>query len=250
MFNWVFFNHHITSSIAINSNLTLYKKVSEQYGDQDILDYVRKFVPEYILTRSVIDGGGEEPLKPVLQWFKKDFMRWMPKDPKCEKCNSSCIPMNFQLANGNSWKLRKVETYTCNICGSRQVFPRYGDILNIVKTRTGRCSEWSMLFGAILNSLSIQTRIVHDYLDHCWNESLIDGRWIHLDSTLEYPFSFNHPYYYEQNWGKKYSHVLAFSYNSLEDVTQRYKMAVEDVTILRSRTAVVEEYRRIYNAIK
>jgi transglutaminase/protease-like cytokinesis protein 3 len=44
-----------------------------------------------------------------------------------------------------------------------------------------------MLFGAILNSLSIPTRIVHDYLDHCWNESMIDEKWVHVDSTLEYP---------------------------------------------------------------
>ena len=85
-------------------------------------------------------------------------------------------------------------------------------------TRIGRCSEWSILFGALLNSLSIQTRIVHDFLDHCWNESL-NMKWIHIDSTLEYPVSFNHPYYYEQNWGKKYKNVLAFSANGLEDVT-------------------------------
>ena len=149
-------------------------------------------------------------------------MKWTPKDPKCEKCNSSGLPMRFELINGNSWKLRKIETYTCNTCGSKQVFPRYGDILKIAETRTGRCSEWSMIFGAILNSLSIETRIVHDYLDHCWNESLINGKWTHVDSTLEYPISFDHPYYYEKNWGKKYSYVLAFSYNSLEDVTHRY----------------------------
>jgi hypothetical protein len=93
------------------------QKISEQYGDQVILDYVRKLVPEDVLTKLEMDGRREEPLKPVLQWLKKDFMRWMPRDPKCEKCNSSGIPMNFQLANGSSWKLQKIETYTCNICG-------------------------------------------------------------------------------------------------------------------------------------
>jgi peptide-N4-(N-acetyl-beta-glucosaminyl)asparagine amidase len=89
-----------------------------------------------------------------------------------------------------------------------------------------------MLFGAILNSLSIQTRIAHDYLDHCWNESLINGKRIHVDSTLDYPFSFNHPHYYETNWGKKYSYVLPFWYNSLEDVTQRY---TQQWSIVRQR---------------
>jgi len=51
-----------------------------------------------------------------------------------------------------------------------------------------------MLFGAILNSLSIESRLVHDFLDHCWNESLINGNWLHVDSTLEFPISFNHPH--------------------------------------------------------
>ena len=78
------------------------------------------------------------------------------------------------------------------------------------------------LFGAIINSLGICTRIVHDFLDHCWNESLIDGQWIHVDSTLEYPISFNHPCYYEKNWDKQYLYVLAFSENKILDVTINY----------------------------
>jgi peptide-N4-(N-acetyl-beta-glucosaminyl)asparagine amidase len=124
---------------------------------------------------------------------------------------------------GTSWKLRAVEIYDCNKCGYRYIFPRYGDILKITDTKTGRCSEWSMLFGGIMNALNIETRIVHDYLDHCWNEALINGKWVHIDSTLDYPISLNHPYYYEQNWGKKYEYILAFSGGGIvEDVTQKY----------------------------
>jgi peptide-N4-(N-acetyl-beta-glucosaminyl)asparagine amidase len=150
--------------------------------------------------------------------------------------------------------LRKIEIYICNICGSKKVFPRYGDILKIAEARTGRCSEWSMLFGAILNSLSIQTRIVHDYLDHCWNESLINGKWIHIDSTLEYPISFSHPHYYEQNWGKKYSYVLAFSANGLEDVTQTYTQQWNNIVQQRrgggrKKDSKVEEFAKIYSSL-
>ena len=80
-----------------------------------------------------------------------------------------------------------------------------------------------MLFGGIMNALNIKTRIVHDFLDHCWNEAIIDGKWIHIDSTLACPISLNHPYYYEQNWGKKYEYILAFSAGQIvEDVTQKY----------------------------
>lgn len=64
--------------------------------------------------------------------------------------------------------------------------------------------------------------IVQNYLDHCWNEALIGDKWIHVDSTLEYPISLNHPHYYEKNWAKKYKYILAFSYNSVDDVTSSY----------------------------
>jgi peptide-N4-(N-acetyl-beta-glucosaminyl)asparagine amidase len=75
----------------------------------------------------------------------------------------------------------------------------------------------------MMNALKIETRIVHDFLDHCRNEAMIQGKWIHMDSTLAYPISVNHPHYYEQNWGKKYEYVLAFSTDGrVEDVTQRY----------------------------
>jgi peptide-N4-(N-acetyl-beta-glucosaminyl)asparagine amidase len=58
-----------------------------------------------------------------------------------------------------------------------------------------------MLFGAMLSSLGMKTRIVHDFLDHCWNEDMLspDGQGVHIDSTLDYPISLNQPYYYEEN---------------------------------------------------
>jgi peptide-N4-(N-acetyl-beta-glucosaminyl)asparagine amidase len=88
-----------------------------------------------------------------------------------------------------------------------------------------------MLFGAILSSLGIKARIVHDFLDHCWNEAMLqpDGQWVHIDSTLDYPISLNHPYYYEENWGKEYKYVLAFSADNVEDVTQRYTLQWEAI---------------------
>ena len=123
---------------------------------------------------------------------------------------------------------------------------KFGDI---VIARVGRCSEWSMLFGAILNSLSIESRLVHDFLDHCWNESLINGNWLHVDSTLEFPISFNRPRYYEQNWGKKYRYVLAFSSDNLEDVTMRYSGQWNDVLKMRWQKNVLDEFKKIYSRL-
>jgi hypothetical protein len=107
-----------------------------------------------------------------------------------------------------------------------------------------------MLFGAMLNSLSVKIRIVHDYLDHCWNKLLTNGKWIHIDSTLEYPTSFDHPYYYEQNWGKKYRYVLAFSSDSLDDVTKRYTQQWDLVQQRRKNSTRSEKgYTDIYSRI-
>jgi peptide-N4-(N-acetyl-beta-glucosaminyl)asparagine amidase len=247
LYKRMFSSHNVLVSNAISNSFVLYKQISKQYVNQDILEYIRSLIPEEIVkkTRTEIEDRGS--LEPILKWFKKDFMQWAPKDPKCERCN---LPMSFQFINGNSWKVRKIEKYTCSNCYSVQIFPRYSSIQEIAETRIGRCSEWSMLFGALLSSLSIKTRIVHDYLDHCWNESLINGKWIHIDSTLDYPISFDHPYYYEQNWGKKYRYVLAFSSNSLDDVTKSYTQQWDIVQKRRKNSPKsLDEYAADYSKL-
>ena len=217
----------------------LYKTISEQFNDRTVLDSVKQLVPDKVLKSSLED----QSLEPLLYWYKNDFMKWMPKELECTGCNRA---MRLQFVENNLGTFRNTEIHKCDVCGSTQIFPRYDKILRIAEKRIGRCSEWSILFGAIVNSLSIQTRIVHDYLDHCWNESLINNKWVHIDSTLEYPISFDHPYYYEQNWGKKYEYVLAFSANCLEDVTPRYTQQWPVVQKRRGKKDKVEEFKEIY----
>jgi peptide-N4-(N-acetyl-beta-glucosaminyl)asparagine amidase len=220
------FNGRITLDLNQNQSIKnvflLYNGVSEQYHDQKVLEQIKTLVPHQILQ---LDNENDK-INSMLEWFKNNFMKWTSKDPLCTRCmeeDRGKVPMQAQVMTGTSWKLRAVEFHNCNKCGYNYTFPRHGDILKIAETRTGRCSEWSMLFGGIMNALNIETRIVHDFLDHCWNEAIIDGKWVHIDSTLAYPISLNHPYYYEQNWEKKYEYILAFSGGGIvEDVTQKY----------------------------
>jgi len=230
---------HLNQFSSYAHTFRLYKRISEQYNDQAILDSVKQLVPDRVLKLT----ADEHSLEPLLHWFKNDFMKWMPKELQCTRCNK---PMRVQLVDDNSATFRKTEIHTCDVCGSTQIFSRYNKILRIAETRIGRCSEWSILFGAIVNSLLIQTRIVHDYLDHCWNESLINKKWVHIDSTLDYPTSFDHPHYYEQNWAKKYECVLAFSANSLEDVTTRYTQQWLMVQKRRGKKDKVDEFKEVY----
>ncbi len=212
--------------------------MTRQYKEDEILNYVKQCIPEKIikeLQTSNSQTGKMPHLKPLLQWFKNDYMKWMGKSISCETCKK---PMSFKYIKGTSWMLRAIEHYSCPTCKSMTVFPRYGVIEEIADYRIGRCSEWSMLFGAILNSLSIETKIVHDFLDHCWNESLIGGKWVHVDSTLDYPISFNNPYHYEKNWGKKYSFVLSFSDTCVDDVTCSYSQELNNVQKKKSQAKV------------
>lgn len=262
----------------------LYKQITSQYHDPDVLQYVNLLVPEKIKNEikmqlkadipsrvyhnnysstttptsnniSNIDNRVDDnrnvkddsfsssssislptfflnSLKELMIWFKKDFMRWVDKNPSCDNCGRN---LALEYIPGNTWEVRGIENYYCSFCNAIFSFPRYGKIKEIADNRMGRCSEWTFLFGAMLNSISIKTRIVHDFLDHCWNESFIGGKWIHIDSTLEFPVSFDHPSYYEPNWKKEYVYVLAFSKTNLEDVTASYTMKWNQVLNRRSK---------------
>ena len=101
-----------------------------------------------------------------------------------------------------------------------------------------------------INSLSIETRLVHDFLDHCWNESYLNGKWIHIDSTLDYPISLDNPHYYEENWEKKYNFVLAFSDVTLEDVTFSYTQEWDNILQRRSKQKFnIDKFKKIYSEL-
>ena len=232
--------------------LVLYKQVSKQYWEQGILDSVRMLVP--VKIKDEFDDALSRnanlvlPMTLLLNWFKQDFMKWMDKIPVCPKCNLS---MTLRYVMSNSWIVRGVEYHNCPRCSFTLVFPRYGEIENIAFNRIGRCSEWSFLFGAILCSLSVQARIVHDFLDHCWNEALIGGKWIHVDSTLQYPVSMDSPHYYEKNWNKKYQYVLAFSDKEITDVTKDYSFNWKTILEQRKKrkgsdmSRIIDYYKKI-----
>ncbi len=266
----------LSSSDPLKDTFLLYKKVTQQYGNPEILRIVRSLIPQDILLQTTTTKDDWD-IVPLLRWFKNDFMKWTPKDPVCEMCvdrsdgHSNVIdgssdarsvaaaptpPPVMQIKKiiiGNSWKMRKLELFICNSCNCEYAFPRYGEILKIAETKTGRCSEWSMLFGAMLSSLGIKTRIVHDFLDHCWNEAMLsypEGKqWVHVDSTLDYPISLNHPYHYEENWAKEYEYVLAFTADKVEDVTQTYTLKWEAIQQRRLKKKKALDFLKVYSSI-
>jgi peptide-N4-(N-acetyl-beta-glucosaminyl)asparagine amidase len=263
------------SSDPLKDTFLLYKKVTEQYENSEILRRVKSLIPQHIVLQTTTTKDGGWNIVPLLGWFKNDFMKWTPKDPVCEMCASrnygghhsgvidgcgnnrsvaAVTPiMQVKTIIGNSWKMRKLELFVCNSCNYEYAFPRYGDIKKIAETKTGRCSEWSMLFGSMLSSLGIKTRIVHDFLDHCWNEAMLEypggEKWVHVDSTLDHPTSLNHPHHYEENWAKNYEYVLAFTADNVEDVTQTYTLKWEAIQQLRLKKKKAIDFSKIYSSI-
>ena len=265
----------LSSSDPLKDTFLLYKKVTEQYKNLEILRIVRSLIPQDIVLQTTTTKDDGWNIVPLLRWFKNDFMKWTPKDPVCEMCVnrssdghrnviegcSSDRPVAIpaptmqvkKILIGTSWKMRKLELFICNSCNYEYAFPRYGEILKIAETKTGRCSEWSMLFGAMLSSLGIKTRIVHDFLDHCWNEAMLSypegEQWVHVDSTLDYPISLNHPYHYEENWAKEYEYVLAFTADRVEDVTQTYTLKWESIQQQRLNKKKAIDFPKVYSSI-
>lgn len=74
------------------------------------------------------------------------------------------------------------------------------DALTTLKNRQGDCNEHAALFAALARNSGIPTRFVagvtyhqHRFYYHAWNEVLLKGRWISLDTTLnQFPADLGH----------------------------------------------------------
>src|ERR687888_1587180 len=124
----------MSSSDPLKDTFLLYKKVTEQYRDPEILRVVRSLIPQDIVLQTTKDDWN---IVPLLRWFKNDFMKWTPKDPVCEMCvnrndghsnviegssndrSIAAAPSIMQVKKimiRNSWKMRKLELFICNSC--------------------------------------------------------------------------------------------------------------------------------------
>jgi hypothetical protein len=66
---------------TIKNVFLLFNGISELYHDLEILEKIRSLIPEQILQLNE-----DDKIKPLLKWFKDDFMSWTSKDPPCTKC--------------------------------------------------------------------------------------------------------------------------------------------------------------------
>jgi len=185
-------------------------------------------------------------LQAFLDWFRDTFPYYYDA---CEHCQATGAvfqgnqPPNDVERLESSW-IDTTEVYLCPACQQNTRFPRYLAAMPIVRRKSGRCSEYSLLLYRILRCLGHETRWVVDWANHVWVEvrlplpklpkdsqqqpqyrsdttattsmditasksnNVIEGapRWIHLDPCEA---ALDLPLLY-QEWGKNQTYIVAF----------------------------------------
>ena len=186
----------------------------------------------------------EQYVKILLQWYKKEFFTWCNK-PKCPGCGQN--DKNYKVINygekpneeEKKFLAYRTEIYFCNNCNKEVRFARYNKTIKLLETKTGRCSEWSNLFGGILYTCGFKTRLINNFEDHVWNEfyNEEEKRWIHIDSCEE---AYDTNLVYEQGWGRVMTFILGMSDDGLVDVTPRYIKDWKIVNERRSQKMIIK----------
>ncbi|AMD20834.1 HDR092Cp [Eremothecium sinecaudum] len=176
-------------------------------------------------AKNVADDEYQDALvNELLRYFKEDFFSWC-NSPICVRCQTAEHQSNIQPDSPNAaempFQCTVVERYICGHCNGVTRFPRYNDSLKLLQTRTGRCGEWCNLFTLVLKSFGVEARYIWNKEDHVWCEIYSSRlkRWVHVDSCEK---SFDQPYIYSNNWNKSMSYVIAFSNDTVVDVSKRY----------------------------
>ena len=108
---------------------------------------------------------------------------WKPSDPAISKASS--------LKNVDGVYGYIIKNVKYDYDKAKTVKPGYYPVLNeTFKTNKGICYDYSSLEAGMLRSLGVPTKLVKGYAKgvdgyHAWNEILINGTWVVVDSTFD-----------------------------------------------------------------
>ena len=165
----------------------------------------------------------------LANWLRHTFMTWLPNVPTCE-CGSVMIQSSYVLVPGSEQAMvadpsiwtgyrptpgpdtlcRRIERSVCPECHSVRVASRENDPLVILRTRTGRCGEFAILFTSIMLALGHHSRLMFTRGDdHLWNETYVNGAWRPIDVSAPDVGRLIVDRYLFQKWGWKLKDLYA-----------------------------------------
>lgn len=143
----------------------------------------------------------------------------------------------------------RVEVYWCLMCNAETtLFPRYNHPGKLLETKKGRCGEYANLFGLFCRAAGFETRYISDFTDHVWTEVYSPrlGRWIMCDSCEGV---IDAPSMYEKGWGKDLNYILAFTKESVVDVTRRYTRKFSTIEFQERRKEICPQGQSLSDMI-
>lgn len=181
------------------------------------------------------------------EWFKTDYMTWLPEVPQCVRC---LVPMELTVygfdsgyrfvPDASQWTgykrvsmsgmmtCRKIERYVCLKCHDVRITSRENDPLILIKTREGRCGEHAILFAAFCLALDMRARlVVFKDDDHVTTEVLsAENLWVPVDPSVRDTDRIAHDPGLFKRRGWKLTNVIAYEpYQDPVDVSETYGRA-------------------------
>jgi peptide-N4-(N-acetyl-beta-glucosaminyl)asparagine amidase len=212
------------------------------YDNESTQSLIKSILPGDFLSVSATDRIVRE----LAAWFPT-FFRYVDFGSfPCRACNTLSKPageaaptMDERLHGG-----RCVEVYRCPACDAKTRFPRYNSVERLLETRVGRCGEFANVFGAILDTLGFDVRVVVDWTDHVWVDywSSGVGRYVAVDPCYNFV---DLPLVYEEQRGKELLWVVAVSRVQCVDVTATYTRKLPEVVARRREMLEEEVFERL-----
>ena len=220
-----------SSIIELLGNVPVIFALSLENELPSIQAMARKLVPADALHENAIVNERvgmtyrEALLKELMHWFLQ-FFKW----DRVEKCHCCRSEKNMKFIRNEppseeeriTRHIQTFEVYQCSQsdCDCTTRHPRIFTVTELLKTRTGWCGQWSLTFGLFARALGFKVRYVFSpVFNHIWNEVLVDGRWVYIDSITG---AFDTPLQTEMGWDKNQKYVFAVSRDGVFDVTETY----------------------------
>ena len=146
--------------------------------------------PQYLANTFVIDYE-EASVKEVVSAFLAEH----GKGVITKKVGSSTSHEESKLESNPAEIGAKIEAFVANYITEPSYIHSFSFASTVAKSRSGDCTEYAVLSGAVARALAIPARVVIgtiiveddssvEAIGHAWNEFWLDGHWRRIDAAM------------------------------------------------------------------